>query len=237
MILDAAAVVAQRAAPTCEFLVVGHDASPVTESAQTLGGIEAEAADIAKRAGLFPVKQCAVALCTVLHQPKPVFADDLADCIHIAGLAKEVNSQNGLCCGGDSGLNAAGVDVVIFIRLDEHRRGAVDGDAHHAGDVCVRADDDLIPRPDTQQPKRHPQRIQPAGKPHAATRSQIGGKRLLKGGYLLAKDVPAAAKHLQRLLLISIGVQLKGPLEVVCGNGNCLRHKARSPSTSNSLSL
>ena len=183
------------------------------------------------------MKQGAVALGAVLHEPKAVFLHDPADLIHVAGLAEEMYRQNGLRLGRDGGLDAAGVDVVVFVRLHEHGRGAVDGNAHHAGDIGVRADDDLVPRTDAQQAKGHPQRIQPTGQTYAAFGSEIVGERLLKGGYLLAKDVPAAAKHLQRLLLIGIGMQLKGPLEVIGGNGNCLRHKARSPSTSNSISL
>ena len=178
-----------------------------------------------------------MALRAVLHEPEAVFLHDPADLIHVAGLAEEMHGQNGPGSGRDGSLDAAGVDVVVFVRLDKHGRSAVDGDTHHAGDVGVCADDDLVPRPDAQKAKGHPQRIQPAGQPHAAFGSEIVGERLLKGGYLLAKDVPAASKHLQRLFFIFGGMQLKGPLEVIGGNGDCLRHKARSSSTSNSISL
>ena len=126
-----------------------------------------------------------------------------------------MHRQNGLCAGRDGGLDFVRVDVVMPVRLHEHGRRAVDGNAHHAGDVCVGAHDHLIARADIQKPERQNQRVQPAGQSNAVLCARIGGKLLFKSLYFIAQNVPAAAQHLCCLLFIFRCVQLKLPPEII----------------------
>ena len=55
------------------------------------------------------------------------------------------------------------VDVEIYVRLNENRDSTVDGDSHDTGDICVRLDDHLVARADSQHPESQPQGVQTAG--------------------------------------------------------------------------
>ena len=174
---------------------------------QPLVGIEGEAPHVAEGAHRLALPVVAVALGAVLHHLEAVAAGDLHDAGHVAGLTEQVHRQDGLGAGGDGGLDLLRVDVVVSVRLHEHRGCPVHGDAHDAGDVGVGADDDLVAPADAQQTEADPQRVQPAGKAHAVFGADVFGPLGFKLLHLAAQNVPAAAQHFQGFRLVLGGVQ------------------------------
>src|ERR1700722_14099659 len=96
MVFHSAAVPPQHLYAFEDLGVVGYDHSAVAEAAQVLAGKETQTAGVAKRADLLSFIGGTDRLGAVFDDVQAVPPSDHHDWVHIAGLAVEVDRQDGL---------------------------------------------------------------------------------------------------------------------------------------------
>ena len=85
---------AQPGERPAEVGVIGGHQAAVAESAQVLGGVEAERRGLAEPAGATPLIRGPDGLGGVFENEEPVSAGDLVDRVHVGGLAVEVDRDD-----------------------------------------------------------------------------------------------------------------------------------------------
>jgi hypothetical protein len=100
-----------------------------------------------------------MALGTIFHQPEIMFSGNGHNLVHFAAGSVKVYHQNGLGLFGDLCFNFIRIDTMVSVRLDKNRGGIVNGDPHHAGNISVCLNDDLVSGANAQNTKRKPQGI------------------------------------------------------------------------------
>ena len=152
---------------------------------------------------------------TVLHQVKSVLFAQACNTPHMAGHAVQMDHQNGFGPLCDLFLDPVNVDAKVRIGFHEDGNSTVDGDAHHAGDVCVGLYDDLVAWAYAQHPEGKPEGVQSACKSDAVRRACIGGKFLFKSRDFFSEHIPAGAQHFQCFFFKFLLILIESPVHPV----------------------
>ena len=190
------AVLANDAEAFSERGVVSDDRSAVSERAEILRWVEAEATHATDRSGAAPTELRSVGLRTVLDHLDARFACNGRDRIDVSALAVEVNRDDCACPSADrraKRLRIHGPGLRLDIAQDRCRPGALDRcDRWHAG---VRLCDDLVPRPYLERPQGKLDRVGAGGDANSVVRSAERGELGLEGRPFLPQDEPTALEH------------------------------------------
>src|ERR1700693_1187260 len=124
------APISQAADGSSIFGIVGGNQSTFAGRAKVLGGVEAEAANVADASGTPATIFGAMRLRHVFDHHQFVPAGDVQDRIHIRGLAVEMYRQNSASAFGDGGFDLPDVDVKcpgIDVDIDRGRPNVTNG--------------------------------------------------------------------------------------------------------------
>ena len=191
------AMQADHAAPSGQIGIVGQQRSPVSAGAQMLGRIEAETTDIAQGPGALSPIAGSHGLGGVFDDPQLSLPGKGQDGLHIGGMAKEVDRQDGLGPGSDPLPDPAGIQVVgpgIDVRKDG--TGSLQHDGLDRGGEGKGSGDDLVARADLQGHQRNPQSVGARGAPHRKAGPQITAQLGLELGHGPAHDEVAIFQNL-----------------------------------------
>jgi len=195
-VLRVLAHVAQHFDAVVEAGVAGRDCAAVAVAAHHLGGVEAEAGDVAERSGRAAFVQGAVRMRGVFDHPQPVGASQLEQRVHVDGLAVEVDGKQRPGAWRDAFRNARDVHVEgDGIDINEDGCRAAVGDGKDGGDVGVGDGNDLIAGTDAAGQQRQMQRLGAVGDAQAVRGATVGGEFLLECAYLRPQRVATGGQH------------------------------------------
>ncbi len=197
LILFARAAVAQHRDPLGEIGPRRRHRPAVAGSAEVLGRIEAEAADIAEAAGAPAAIKGAVRLSRVLDHRQRMLCRDGGHCIHIGALPVEVHRDDRLRPRRDRGLDLAGIDQrIVMAHVDQHRPRAAERYGKCGRREGHGRDDHLVARAQPESTAGKLQRIGAAADAERMRHLAILGKRALEQAHLFAEDEVAAPEDL-----------------------------------------
>src|SRR4051812_43249319 len=135
-----------------QCIVVRNYGATIAVCAEILPRVEAEAAEVTDCAAKATFVFSPVCLCGVFDYAKVVSTRDCQNRIHVRRVTVEMNRDNCLRSRRDCRFESGNVDVVeCWLAIDENGAGA--GIRHGKGrrDKCVRRQDNLITRSDTDR--------------------------------------------------------------------------------------
>ena len=119
----------------------------------------AKTADVAKRADSLTPILGEHSLCRIFHNEEALGTGDVKERPHGGGASSQVDRQDRSSSRGDSGLYAAGIQVIVLAHVREYGNGADQGNAGGAGDKGIGGGNDFITRTHTQSLKAENKRI------------------------------------------------------------------------------
>ena len=124
--LATAALVAPAPGKLGHCFVVGGERAAFA-SGDLLVGIEGERTAVSNASDAAAIDGGAYRFAGVFDDSQPMTLRQRHDAIHVAGMSKDVNRQDGARAGTDSGGNGGRVNVIrVAIDIDELRNGALE---------------------------------------------------------------------------------------------------------------
>jgi hypothetical protein len=174
-------VVAQLADFAVHILVVGNHRAAIAKTAEVLLGDEAGADGVAQFADSEAVSASADPLRIVFHDQQIVAVGDLAEGLHVGGLAIEMNRDQGLGAGRDGGFHLRRIEAIgARVGVDKYSGCAGDPDGLGGGEEGVGGGDALIAGANPEGQERKPERVGSVGDADGELHSVIFGQLLLE---------------------------------------------------------
>ena len=185
------AVVAQAPAALGHRVLVGDDGAAVTHDREVLRGVEREDAHATERADLLALPRRAVRLRAVLQHPDAQPLGQRLHGVEVGGLPVEVHGHDADRARRRLGGGIGGIERVVAVAVDEHRRGLGKADRLDRRERGVRRHQDLVAGLHAQRAKRQPQPGRGRVAEDAVLGPRVAGQLGLELTALGAEDVLA----------------------------------------------
>ena len=194
-------IVCQTSHLLCQFLIVGNDASPISQCTEVLAWIERKSSCVGLRHTF-----CTMCLTCILQYFQSMCLGNLQDTLHIASLSIEMHRNDASCVLRDECLNAIHIyQRILQIRLTKHRFQPCPRHRQNRSDECIRRYYHLISILPTQlffpSHQNECQGIQSVTTTHTMLHTEIVSKLLFESLHLSVQQIPPTAHHTVHSLL------------------------------------